>query len=246
MWAGYHLTLWGNYIKPHTPFYKYMNKIITADYFPGQDCDCEARSSYECGCDADWTPVEVYKLREDAKQLADRLTALELKSTSELARLEQERDEALSQIAQAEKRAERYCQERDEAREHRNCLHDLHNKNAIHSKELLELLNLSNSVYILKLKSGWYIGSFIETTLRFRLTNHDCFKNDTFMSIYCIINVSPDSYIDAAVIERCMQNYAASVLKISKNSIYKCGVQGFTATEEQIKEVMYTLSGLST
>jgi len=29
--------------------------------------------------------------------------------------------------------------ERDEAREHRNCLHDLHNKNAIHSKELLEL-----------------------------------------------------------------------------------------------------------
>jgi hypothetical protein len=114
------------------------------------------------------------------------------------------------------------------------------------TKELLELLNLSNSVYILKLKSGWYIGSFIETTLRFRLTNHDCFKNDTFMSIYCIINVSPDSYIDAAVIERCMQNYAASVLKISKNSIYKCGVQGFTATEEQIKEVMYTLSGLST
>jgi hypothetical protein len=30
----------------------------------------------------------------DAKQLADRLTALELRSTSELARLEQERNEA--------------------------------------------------------------------------------------------------------------------------------------------------------
>jgi len=53
----------------------------------------------------------------DAKQLADRLTALELNSTSELARLEQERDEALSQIAQAECRAERFCQERDEARD---------------------------------------------------------------------------------------------------------------------------------
>jgi hypothetical protein len=78
----------------------------------------------------------------DAKQLADRLTALELHSTSELARLERERnesqekyateatehmlavnklanerDEALSQIAQAECRAERFCQERDEARE---------------------------------------------------------------------------------------------------------------------------------
>ena len=75
----------------------------------------------------------------DARQLADRLTALELHSTSELARLEQERneaqdkyateatehmlsvnklcnerDEALSQILQAECRAERYCQERDE------------------------------------------------------------------------------------------------------------------------------------
>jgi len=94
-----------------------MHEIITSDYFPGQNCDCEARSSYECGCDADWTPVEVYKLREDAKQLADRLTALELHSTSELARLEQERDDTLSQIAQAECRAERFCQERDEARD---------------------------------------------------------------------------------------------------------------------------------
>ena len=107
------------------------------DYFPGKGCDCEARSSYECGCEgADWTPKEVYDLRgevmalkafaestahlakslkaerdearagwdqeitfnqcqlKDAKQLADRLTALELHSTSELARLEQERDEA--------------------------------------------------------------------------------------------------------------------------------------------------------
>jgi len=55
--------------------------------------------------------------QNDAKQLADRLTALELHSTSELARLELERDEALSQIVQAECRAERFCQERDEARE---------------------------------------------------------------------------------------------------------------------------------
>ena len=33
-------------------------------------------------------------------------------------KLERERDEALSQIAQAEKRAERFCQERDEARQY--------------------------------------------------------------------------------------------------------------------------------
>ena len=32
--------------------------------------------------------------REDAKQLSERLTALELQSTAELARLERERDEA--------------------------------------------------------------------------------------------------------------------------------------------------------
>ena len=36
----------------------------------------------------------------DAKQLADRLTALELHSTSELARLERERDEAREQAQQ--------------------------------------------------------------------------------------------------------------------------------------------------
>ncbi len=70
-----------------------MNKIITADYFPGKACQCEARSSYECGCDVDWTPVEVYKLREDAKQLADRLTALE--------RERDEAREALERISHA-------------------------------------------------------------------------------------------------------------------------------------------------
>jgi hypothetical protein len=35
---------------------------------------------------------------KDARQLADRLTALELQSTSELARLEKERDEAREEI----------------------------------------------------------------------------------------------------------------------------------------------------
>ena len=68
-----------------------MHEIITSDYYEGQGCTCYATSANECGCEgADWTPVEVYQLREDAKQLADRLTALELHSTSELARLEQE------------------------------------------------------------------------------------------------------------------------------------------------------------
>jgi transcriptional regulator with XRE-family HTH domain len=63
----------------------------------------------------------------DAEQLADRLTALELHSTSELARLERERDEAreerdkLKQLLAADsENVDAYlgvCIERDEARE---------------------------------------------------------------------------------------------------------------------------------
>jgi hypothetical protein len=91
------------------------------DYFPGKHCQCEARCSYECGCDADWTPTEVYKLREDAKQLADRLTALELHSTSELARLERERNESQEKYATEATEhmlaINKICGERDEARD---------------------------------------------------------------------------------------------------------------------------------
>ena len=59
------------------------------------------------------------------------------------------------------------------------------------------------------------------------------------MLIYCIINASPDSYINAAVIERSIQNYAACVLKISKKSIYACGLQGFVDTYTQIANKRY-------
>ena len=41
-------------------------------YFPGKDCKCHAYDAGECGCPADWTPTEVYKLRyenEDLKSL---------------------------------------------------------------------------------------------------------------------------------------------------------------------------------
>jgi len=33
-------------------------------YIPGEGCQCSARCSCECGCDVDWTPREVYDLRE--------------------------------------------------------------------------------------------------------------------------------------------------------------------------------------
>ena len=31
----------------------------------GRDCQCAAFGSCECGCDADWTPAEVYRLRAE-------------------------------------------------------------------------------------------------------------------------------------------------------------------------------------
>lgn len=39
----------------------------------GRDCECLARSSGECGCDADWTPAEVYRLRAEKFELEQRL-----------------------------------------------------------------------------------------------------------------------------------------------------------------------------
>lgn len=43
----------------------------------GKGCKCEARSESECGCDADWTPQEVYDLRSEAELLRVRITVLE-------------------------------------------------------------------------------------------------------------------------------------------------------------------------
>jgi hypothetical protein len=40
-------------------------------YIPGEGCQCSARCSCECGCDVDWTPREVYELREQRDTLAE-------------------------------------------------------------------------------------------------------------------------------------------------------------------------------
>ena len=37
----------------------------------GVGCKCEARSEAECGCDADWTPQEIYDLRAENERLRD-------------------------------------------------------------------------------------------------------------------------------------------------------------------------------
>jgi hypothetical protein len=42
-------------------------------YIPGEGCECSARCSCECGCDVDWTPREVYELREQRDRLAEEL-----------------------------------------------------------------------------------------------------------------------------------------------------------------------------
>jgi hypothetical protein len=46
------------------------------DYTPGEGCECLAHSEAECGCDADWTPREVYELREQRDRLAEALELL--------------------------------------------------------------------------------------------------------------------------------------------------------------------------
>jgi hypothetical protein len=37
-------------------------------YIPGGGCLCHAHSEAECGCDVDWTPREVYELRDKAER----------------------------------------------------------------------------------------------------------------------------------------------------------------------------------
>jgi hypothetical protein len=46
---------------------------MSGNYVPGQGCQCHAHSEAECGCDVDWTPREVYELREQRDRLAEAL-----------------------------------------------------------------------------------------------------------------------------------------------------------------------------
>ena len=47
-------------------------------YIPGEGCQCSARCSCECGCDVDWTPREVYDLREQRDRLAEALREIDV------------------------------------------------------------------------------------------------------------------------------------------------------------------------
>lgn len=43
------------------------------DYVPGQDCHCHIHVTSDCLCGADWTPKEVYRLRNKVKLLKEQL-----------------------------------------------------------------------------------------------------------------------------------------------------------------------------
>ena len=108
-----------------------------------------------------------------------------------------------------------------------------------YSEELSRFLCLLNCVYILILKNGsYYIGSAVNCNLLNRYRRHECFTQSTFKSVYLVLVVDKNVSIDAFVIERFMQNYAAFLLKVPKSKIYKCGANGFVCTEKQMKIII--------
>ena len=52
-----------------------MTKEKLKTYFPGKGCQCGAWNGSECGCNADWTPKEIYELKI---QVTDLRKALKL------------------------------------------------------------------------------------------------------------------------------------------------------------------------
>lgn len=53
------------------------------EHCDGKDCTRGAWAENECGCDADWTPAEVYKLRHEVK-LRDNIIATLERNNAEL------------------------------------------------------------------------------------------------------------------------------------------------------------------
>ena len=53
-----------------------MSDINLDTYTEGQGCECGAYGEHECGCGADWTPNEVYELRDEVTVLRKALNDL--------------------------------------------------------------------------------------------------------------------------------------------------------------------------
>jgi TolA-binding protein len=45
-------------------------------YIPGEGRECYAHSEAECRCDVDWSPKEVYELREQVKHLQSKIEGM--------------------------------------------------------------------------------------------------------------------------------------------------------------------------
>ena len=48
---------------------KYQLPENWEEHYEGKGCRCCAHGSSECGCDADWTPFEVYALKDEINHL---------------------------------------------------------------------------------------------------------------------------------------------------------------------------------
>ena len=96
---------------------------MTADelkgYLPGWECGCLASHSNECSCGANWTPKEVYELRNMVLDLEDRVAALNIELTKNailVADQQKENNALAGQVAGLEARLAN-CNEKDLATE---------------------------------------------------------------------------------------------------------------------------------
>ena len=63
-------------------------KVMNEDYTEGEGCTCAAWNESDCGCRVDWTPREVYQLRDKIKELESYIKHLEEMYKCELEGLE--------------------------------------------------------------------------------------------------------------------------------------------------------------
>ena len=70
---------------------------MNQDYIPGKDCQCLAYNEYECGCDADWTPKEVYELKATIVDMEIRHSATMLHTQSIVSEANELREECMEQ-----------------------------------------------------------------------------------------------------------------------------------------------------
>ena len=53
------------------------------EYYEGKGCKCHAHSEWECCCNVDWTDPEVYELRNEVKELKEKIDRIKEESYKE-------------------------------------------------------------------------------------------------------------------------------------------------------------------